>query len=46
MISRNSKTSVSHKLILNLSDKTNIKGSDKYVQGICQTLASTTHGKI
>ena len=31
MTSKNSKTSDSHRLILNLSDKINLKRSDKYV---------------
>ena len=31
MNSENSKTSDSHRLLLNLSDKTNLKRSDKYV---------------
>ena len=31
MTSKNSKTSDSHRLILNLSDKRNLKRSDKYV---------------
>ena len=31
MNSRNSKTSDPHKLLLNLSDKRNLKRSDKYV---------------
>ena len=31
MNSRNSKTSDSHRLILNLTDKIDLKGSDKYV---------------
>ena len=31
MNSRNSKTSDSHRLILHLTDKIDLKGSDKYV---------------
>ena len=31
MISKNSKTSDRHRLLFNLSDKINLKGSDKYV---------------
>ena len=31
MNSENRKTSDPHRLLLNISDKTNIKGSDKYV---------------
>ena len=31
MNSKNSKTSNPHRLLLNLSDKINLKGSDKYV---------------
>ena len=31
MNSRNSKTSHTHRLLLKLSDKINLKGSDKYV---------------
>ena len=31
MNSKNSKTSNHHRLLLNLSDKINLKGSDKYV---------------
>ena len=31
MKSRSSKTSNPHRLLLNLSDKINLKGSDKYV---------------
>ena len=41
MNSENSKTSDPHRLLLNLSDKINLKGSDKYVAlsnlSICYT---------
>ena len=41
--SRNSKTSDSHRLLLNISDKINLKRSDKYVA--LSNLSITTHGK-
>ena len=41
MNSRNSKSSDPHRLFLNLSDKINLKRSDKY-----QISAFTKHGKI
>ena len=40
----NSKTFDSHRLILNLLDKINLKRSDKYVH--YQTLTFNIHGKI
>ena len=43
MNSRNSKTSELHRLLLNLSDKINLKRKDKYV--LLSTLAFTIHGK-
>ena len=39
--SENSKTSDPHRLLLNLTDKINLKRSDKYV-----ALSNTIHGKI
>ena len=42
--SENSKTSVSHRLLINLSHKINFKISDKYV--LYQILAYTIQGKI
>ena len=41
MNSENSKTSDLYRLLLNLTDKINLKRSDKYV-----ALAFTIHGKI
>ena len=43
MNSQNSKTSDGHRLLLNLTDKINLKRSDKYVFN--QTLAFTINGK-
>ena len=43
MNTRNSKTSDPHRLLLNLSDKINLKRSDMLLY---QTLAFTRHGKI
>ena len=40
----NSKISDLRRLLLNPTDKINLKRSDKYVA--CQILASTIHGKI
>ena len=42
MNSGNSKTSDPHRLLLNLSDKVNIRRSDKYV--VYQILVFTIHG--
>ena len=42
--SENSKTSDHHRLLLNLSDKINLKGSDKYVA--LSNLIFTIHEKI
>ena len=42
--SENSKTSVSHRLLINLSHKINFKINDKYV--LYQILAYTIQGKI
>ena len=44
MNSENSKTSNPHRLYLNLSDKINLKRSDKYIT--IPILASIIHGKI
>ena len=44
MNSKNSGTSDPHRLLINLKDKINLKGSDKYV--VLETLAFTIHGKI
>ena len=44
MNSGDSKTSESHRLLLNLLDKLNLKRSNKYVA--LSNLAFTTHGKI
>ena len=44
MNAKNSKTSDPHRLLLNLTDKINIKRSDKYVA--LSNLACTIHGKI
>ena len=44
MNSRNGKTSDSHRLLFNLSDKTNLKKLAKIL--LYQTLASAIHGKI
>ena len=44
MNSENSKTSDPHRLLLNLSDKINLKRSDKYVA--LSNLSITIHGKI
>ena len=44
MNSKNSKTSDSHRLLLNLSDKISLKRNQKYVA--FQTLAFTIHVKI
>ena len=44
MNSENSKTSDPHRLLLNLTDKINLKRSDKYVA--LSNLAFTIHGKI
>ena len=41
MDSKNSKTDDLYKLLLNLTDKINLKSSDKYVQ----ILACTIHGE-
>ena len=43
MNSENSKTSDPHRLLFNLSDKINLKRSNKYVA--CQIVAFTVHGK-
>ena len=42
--STNSKTSDTHRLLLNLADKVNLKRSDKYVA--LSNLTCTIHGKI
>ena len=44
MNSENSKTTDTHRLLLNLTDKINLKRSDKML--LYQTLAFTIHGKI
>ena len=44
MNAKNSKASDPHRLLLNLTDKINIKRSDKYVA--LSNLACTIHGKI
>ena len=44
MSSKNSKTSDSRRLLLNLTDKINLKRSDEML--LYQTLAFTKHGKI
>ena len=44
MNSKNSKTSDLYRLFPNLTDKTNLKESDKYVDLL--NLAYTIHGKI
>ena len=44
MNAKNSKASDPHRLLLNLTDKINIKRSDKYVAS--SSLACTIHGKI
>ena len=44
MNSKNSKTSDPHRLLLNLTDKIDLKRSEKYVA--LSTLAFTIHGKI
>ena len=44
MNSENSKTSDPYRLLLNLTDKINLKRSDKYVA--LSNLAFTIHGKI
>ena len=44
MNSENSKTSDPHRLLLNISDKINLKRSDKYVA--YQILAFTSHWKV
>ena len=45
MNSGNSKTSDPHRLLLNLSDKINLKRNDKYV-ALSVALAFPIHGKI
>ena len=44
MNSGNSKTTDPHRLLLNLTNKTNLKRSDKYVT--LSNLSITIHGKI
>ena len=44
MNSENSKTSDPHRLLLNLSDKINLKRSDKFVA--LSNVTFTIHGKI
>ena len=44
MNSKNSRTLDPHRLLLNLTDKINLKRSDKYVA--LSKLAFTIHGKI
>ena len=46
MNSENSKTSDPHRLLLNLSDGINLKGSDRYVALSNLYQAFTLHGKI
>ena len=43
MNSKNSKTSDTHRILLNLTDKIHLKRSDKYV---AQILAYTMYGQI
>ena len=42
--SKNSEASDPHRLLLNLTDKINLKRSDRYV--VLSNLAFTIHGKI
>ena len=45
MNSENSKTSEPYRLLINLSDKVNLKSSDKYV-ALSNNALFATHGKI
>ena len=46
MNSENSKTSDPHRLLLHLSDKINLRRSDKYIALSNQTFSFTIQGKI